>query len=59
MGAEVMSQQAYRALLDAAAARYPKACPVCGSERIAPTWLEDHEWDCANPACGAIWRVNQ
>ena len=55
MATEVMSREAYAALLEEAAEAYPKACPSCGSRRIQPTWLAPNEWDCGERDCLAVW----
>ncbi len=39
--------------------RLPKVCPCCGSAEIAPTFLLDDEWDCANRECLAVWRTGE
>lgn len=37
----------------------PTRCPACGSENIAPLFIDDRDaWDCAERNCHAMWTNN-
>lgn len=51
-----LSTQAFLASLPIG--ELPDRCPACGSRQIAPLFWPDPSldvYDCANPACHAIW----
>lgn len=46
----------YRQVIDAAIARFPRVCPECQSDDIAPMFDPDANWfDCS--ACGWVFEV--
>ncbi len=43
----------------AAYERIPDRCPACGKAGTFPTFLLPNEYECADPACAAIWTVDR